>query len=1395
MKNYYKQLYIFIFLILIFSPLNIFPKESEIPDAEIPKKSYVISEEVLTDTKLYLKQHLLPYRPSIKNITIEDGLPFNAISDVFIDSSGYLWISSYLEGAAYYNGSVWKQVKFPNPSEHNAIRFTINTPEGTLWFYANNGDIVQYDFDNIKIWNTKNGVPHSGIISTTSLMVKGNKSTIWFGTLKNDIIKYENNKWETVTLPKEFHRKAVTSIYAHKHKNNSLSLFSGSKEYGVAWLYNNKWTIFNETNSPIKRSDYIGGIIVTEEHGEETLWIGLKNSVCSYNFSTQIWKEYKDSEGIIGNSVSRFAVVRYANGKSQLWLGYYQGGLAYFEDGKWLNLNNTLGIPSDGKIRRIWVEAQGSNNPILWVATEMSGIIRIDTNSWSSLKGVVPNIESPITSIISKKIPSKKSDLWMSSLNGIYHESDGLWSRIHQGTGLPQNRIEQLIYDDNLTENNKLNTNHYINDIQKKNSSDKTFLGVSGNKLFSITNNNFNNIQISDVFPKLVSTFVLKEIPSKFFNQGSSEKHNLLLGGSGDALLRNKNGWKSLPINNEYKRIFDIDVSSNNQKDLLWLGTPEGILRFDGSLWKSYTTKDGLRSNQLTSIYGYNSTSFGSYLWAATSHGISWINADQPNDTFHSLPTALDEFLPTKSPTDIIQDKWGSIYIGTTRGIIQLIPDKFPLSAQTKFTTRKFTKEDGLPSEDINQNTFYIDENDNLWVGTTKGPAVLKLKKPKEAPLPYQAPLYIENILVNNIKTNSLEKNLKYNQNSISFEYALLYYSHSQDIKFKTQLIGLDPKPSEWTKNIIKEYTTLPFGNYTFRVWAIDPYLRIIGPEEISFSIAPPFWKTKFAYITYIITISLIMAYLFKYRIKVLEQKNTLLENKVKKRTEELNQQKEALNLSNMKLQDKNFELDEKNKLLDNSIFALNDKNIELDEKNKLLDSQNYALIQKNVELERSRSELMASYQRADLIFSALSDALPGTVLDNKYKIGEKLGSGGFGTVYAATHLSLKKDVAIKVFRPAAGNQNMESLERFQREATSLCRIHHHNAVQVLDSGVSESGVAYIVMERLYGKTLREDLKQNTIYSPKRCLEIIRPICKVLMHIHSIDMVHRDIKPDNIFLHQDENGETVKILDFGIVKLVKESENTSHLTKTGELVGTPNYMAPELFLEVPYDGKVDVYAIGILLYRMLSGREPFTSNQERSMVSLALKHINEKPPPIETIVPSINEKLAATVDKALSKSPELRYNAKELLFALESAVASTRSTNNIMLDNINSYQQKSDVNDIKDISDIKTINNSNSLSNNTDLEKTSLLKTVVQKLSNIKPIENQNDTNQVHDSLPIPNLSNSGKTEVLSDNEKTVQIISSKNDNKELDTDKHKNKQQIENDTQETAIINIKDVL
>lgn len=229
----------------------------------------------------------------------------------------------------------------------------------------------------------------------------------------------------------------------------------------------------------------------------------------------------------------------------------------------------------------------------------------------------------------------------------------------------------------------------------------------------------------------------------------------------------------------------------------------------------------------------------------------------------------------------------------------------------------------------------------------------------------------------------------------------------------------------------------------------------------------------------------------------------------------------------------------------------------------------------------------------------------------------------------------------------ASVEDSPEALARFQREGRSAFRLQHPNAVAVMDFSVTPGGLAYLVMELLEGHTLEAELRRWRRLPERRAAAILLPVCEVLHEAHGLGIIHRDVKPANIFLHRNRRQEVVKVLDFGIAKLVGDAAMSQSLTMDEGILGTPAYMAPERLWGKPYDGRADAYSVGIMLYQMLAGRPPFMSEHNEAM-AVAMMHVTHEPEPLSSFRPDVSKELEEAVMAILVKEPSQRPTVAEL---------------------------------------------------------------------------------------------------------------------------------------------------
>jgi len=280
---------------------------------------------------------------------------------------------------------------------------------------------------------------------------------------------------------------------------------------------------------------------------------------------------------------------------------------------------------------------------------------------------------------------------------------------------------------------------------------------------------------------------------------------------------------------------------------------------------------------------------------------------------------------------------------------------------------------------------------------------------------------------------------------------------------------------------------------------------------------------------------------------------------------------------------------------------------------------------------------------------------LLGSIVADRFEVIEKLGEGGMGAVYKARQISMDRQVALKILLHDQRGDAI-SVERFRHEAYLASRLRHPNAIIIHDFGQSPDGLLYIAMEYLSGETLKDRLTRLGPMPVRTAVKVLGQTLRTIAEAHRMGLIHRDLKPDNIFLTTVE-GDTdyVKVLDFGIAKLTAVQDGIGGyqggLTVAGKIYGTPNYMSPEQIRGKPVDHQSDLYQLGVIFYEMLAGRRPF---EAQTPVDVMMMHLRDAPPPLSGLRSDVPPELEKTVLRALEKDRRLRFQSgDEFLEALE----------------------------------------------------------------------------------------------------------------------------------------------
>lgn len=295
-----------------------------------------------------------------------------------------------------------------------------------------------------------------------------------------------------------------------------------------------------------------------------------------------------------------------------------------------------------------------------------------------------------------------------------------------------------------------------------------------------------------------------------------------------------------------------------------------------------------------------------------------------------------------------------------------------------------------------------------------------------------------------------------------------------------------------------------------------------------------------------------------------------------------------------------------------------------------------------NCNAEYADNQLFCPLDGTPLRKSGAAGDLLGQVIAERYHITKKLGEGGMGQVYLAEHVKMGRRCAIKIMTPGTMS-DPDAISRFNREAANASRITHPNVCAIYDFGETTEGLIYLAMEFIEGNSLSGLMEEAGTLPLARAAAIVHQTAEALHVAHDLGIVHRDLKPDNIMVITARGKDTVKVVDFGIAKAIGGDEGKGQkVTKTGFVVGTPEYMSPEQLSGDPIDGRSDLYSLGLVFYKMLTGASPFPSDSQQETM---IKRLTDDPLPLAVARPDVRfpAELQRVIDRALARSPADRY--------------------------------------------------------------------------------------------------------------------------------------------------------
>jgi ligand-binding sensor domain-containing protein/two-component sensor histidine kinase len=768
--------------------------------------------------------------PAMRIFTDEDGLPVNSVMALERDPRGFLWIGTQ-DGAAFYNGHEITAYDLPNKSVFNYIYDILAASDGSMWF-ASSGGLHRFQNGRWQSFSEKDGLLSDATRCLLETFSDDGRPILWVGT-RDGLAKFEGGVWtnfdeKSVLLPD----RRVRSLLETRGPDGAKTLWVGTYG-GLMRLESGKDRpeIFTAENG--LPNDVIFSLIETrDEKGESIVWIGTDGGLAKFE------KGRLTSENLPRRPVRSLLQTKTANGLETLWVGTGDGGLYFEENGRWRNLTRKNGLPNDLIFS---LAATGAPDGSVWAATLGGGAARIERSNWTKFtdENGLPN---KTVFAIAENAPD---DFWFGTYGGgAVRFADGSWSVSDESAGLLNDFVHCLM----TTENE---------------AGEKVLYAGTERGATKYENGKWTEIKIE----KDKSLGEVWKIYETEPTDAGGEKiiwfatnSGLVKAGRGETTVFNaKNG---LPDD----RVRAVLETGSGGAKTLWVGTYSGgLVRLQNGEWTVFNQQSGLPSNRVYDIAEVE-TGDSKQIWVGTAGGAAYFDPGEEKINFQVLTTGTEPALPNDFVYRILQDAKGRIYLPTNKGVARISPN-----ASGGFDLYTFTTADGLPSNETVAGAGLVDSRGNIWVGTVSGAAMLDLSKETEDDRP--KPLYLEKIFVGGKELDlAPHTGLAYDQNHLVFEYVLMNPFRESATRYRTQLVGLESEPTAWTPEPRREYTFLPDGEFTFKVWGMDAAGNVSRPVEVPFEIYPAWWRTWWAFSLYLLltagVVALFAYVIYRYRLQ-----------------------------------------------------------------------------------------------------------------------------------------------------------------------------------------------------------------------------------------------------------------------------------------------------------------------------------------------------------------------------------------------------------------------------------------------------------------------------------------------------------------------------------------------
>ena len=817
-------------------------------------------------------------RPAVRTFGMQDGLPSGTIYCFAKDAKGRLWAGS-IDGAAYYSGHDWATVRMPQASTSQYIRSILASEDGSVWFGTQDGGLWRLQDGRWEHFQVQQGLPSNHVFSVAETRDPAGRLVRWVGTQDGGIAAFAEGRWRAWGPAEGLPQGTVWRVREIHEPGGGRRIWAAT-ERGICILEKDRWRLMG-TQDGFPSGDVNDVLSVLEKDGRRSVWASLWKQGLG-RWDGRAWTILESGKGFPAQfPTSTLCTTTTAGGETILWVGTLNQGLWWFRNGVWQSLGKAQGFSTVGILGLLPVP---EGKPTLLMGTRGDGVASLDLGSWRTLDENF-GLPGPEVTCFSETTGTQgDGTFWVGTTAGLVSYRPGRPAeRVPPGT-LPSDYVVALLAADD---------------------------GLWVATLNGLVRREAGGWQREDCGGLLPPGLVICLLETR----SRDGRRTLWVGTPRGLLAREQGRWRLMArqegLAPEYVSSL-CAIPDASGEPVLWVGTRGGgVCRIDAGAWRATSVTTGFPNGNVYALHSSTGPDRRVWLWAGTlGGGLARLDVRQPK--------AWDVFTRTSQPAlssnyiqRIEEDRKGRLYLSTSAGVDRLHLDwssGTPRPAQVD----TFTLGDGLPSQNGNLGASYVDSRGRIWIGTSKGAAVLDPDQ-ETFSRPPPPPVLERATVADPERSIAAGQRLGHRDQHLRFEFSLPVIQRKEDTRYQTQLVGLEPEPRPWQAEGFREFPSLSAGTYTFRIWARTFDGRVSGPLDFSFEMRPAPWFHPLAFGLYALAAAGGIAALLRHRTRLLRARTAALAAAVVDRTRIIEQQSSALEASNRELQGRNADLKETN--------------------------------------------------------------------------------------------------------------------------------------------------------------------------------------------------------------------------------------------------------------------------------------------------------------------------------------------------------------------------------------------------------------------------------------------------------------------------------------------------